>query len=43
MQANPHSINSVALAAFEKQLAQKLSLTREKDSLPPMAKIDSKT
>lgn len=42
MKANPHSINSSALAVFEKQLAAKLNLTRHRQSIPPMEAIDSR-
>jgi hypothetical protein len=42
MKANPHSINSAALAAFEKQLAAKLKLTRQRLSIPPTSTIDTR-
>jgi hypothetical protein len=42
MKANPHSINSSALAVFEKQLAAKLNLTRHRQSIRPMEAIDSR-
>jgi hypothetical protein len=35
MKASPNSINSIALLAFEKELAEKLGLSREKESQMP--------